>query len=220
MKITVGGLLLTAGLGAGILAGPLKVFDNPLLKDQAESISGTVGWMKNLVKGAWGGGEPVVQESVPVTSTPLAVEATSPIVATEAAPVEPAKVDVTPLPPPIVEAAPAAEPVKAVPVKTKRVRGARRVRTKKVKVRRAAKSGAKVVPSAAAPVAASPAVANEAPAAGNSLIGTYVVLQLKSGREVKGVLQAKTPTHYKMELPGMGPFEYPVENVTAIAAAE
>lgn len=121
----------------------------------------------------------------------------------EPAPVVPAA------PPPVVETPPTPEPVieKPAPVKAVKTRKRRR------------KSKAAVPAVKAAPVAkAAPAKKNAA--GGDELIGTYVAVSLKTGREVKGIYQSKTATHYVIELPGMGPFEYPIENVSTIKPAE
>jgi hypothetical protein len=52
------------------------------------------------------------------------------------------------------------------------------------------------------------------------LIGTMVALTLSSGREVRGVLEERSATAYKIQLPGMGPFTYDAANVKSIRAAK
>jgi hypothetical protein len=47
-----------------------------------------------------------------------------------------------------------------------------------------------------------------------------VSLKLKSGREVKGILEEKTNRIYKIQLPGMGPFQYPAADVVEMKAVE
>ena len=54
----------------------------------------------------------------------------------------------------------------------------------------------------------------------DSLVGSYVNVQLTSGNSVQGVLQGKTKTAYKVELPGLGTFEYPIERVKKISRAQ
>lgn len=69
--------------------------------------------------------------------------------------------------------------------------------------------------------AAKKAATKKAPAKGiDALMGTYVAVTLKTGNVVKGILLEKTATNYKIELPGMGGFDYPVDSVKGIAAAE
>ncbi len=52
------------------------------------------------------------------------------------------------------------------------------------------------------------------------LLGSLVTLTLNSGREVKGILEERTATAYKIQLPGMGPFTYEASKVTAIKPAK
>jgi hypothetical protein len=96
----------------------------------------------------------------------------------------------------------------------------RRVRHRRHRVRRA-KPAAKTAPVAmrapAKPVAAKPTSSASAP---DSLIGHYVALKLKSGREVKGVLRERTAQGVSLEIPGMGPFQYPNSNIDGIKAAD
>lgn len=48
------------------------------------------------------------------------------------------------------------------------------------------------------------------------MIGTYVSVELTSGKKVLGVLQEKTAKEIKIQLPGMGPFSYAAETVKSI----
>jgi hypothetical protein len=58
------------------------------------------------------------------------------------------------------------------------------------------------------------------PASTDSLVGTLVVLKLKSGRDATGILLSKSDTSYKIELPGLGPFEYGVDDVASVQPAK
>lgn len=59
-----------------------------------------------------------------------------------------------------------------------------------------------------------------APAPKNDLTGTYVSLELVTGRSVQGILQGKTATHYVLNVPGLGPLEYPIDNVKSVQPAQ
>ena len=48
------------------------------------------------------------------------------------------------------------------------------------------------------------------------LVGTYVAMELKTGRTVRGIFEGKSPTHYTLQLPGMGPFKYAVADVKKV----
>lgn len=126
--------------------------------------------------------------------------------------------EVVTAPSPVAEAAPVPQqvPATAPPLRTEPVPGVqpapgpkemKRVRTsqKRKQVRRG--------PRKKAPAA-------KAKSADDKLIGTYVALELATGREVKGILEEKTATHYKVELPGVGSFIYPLENVKSVKPAE
>lgn len=138
--------------------------------------------------------EDAESKAVEVVAAPVVESA--PVSAPE--PVAPAPVEG----PPVME--PVAAPVVA-PVQKKR---SRRRRAKK----------APVASKAAKPAA--PALVKTKAAATNGLVGTYVAVKLKTGREVKGVLQSQTVTEYTIEIPGMGPFQYPAANVLSVVPAE
>jgi|GEM_PF-4572438 len=60
---------------------------------------------------------------------------------------------------------------------------------------------------------------NDAPEI-HGLVGTYVALELKTGRVVKGILEGKSDKEYTVQLPGLGPFTYPIKDVSKITKAE
>ncbi|MBV9080444.1 MAG: hypothetical protein JO102_04920, partial [Elusimicrobia bacterium] len=53
-----------------------------------------------------------------------------------------------------------------------------------------------------------------------SLVGYYVSLKLKNGREIKGALVEKTATAYRVELPGMGTMDYAVDDVVSVTQVQ
>lgn len=61
---------------------------------------------------------------------------------------------------------------------------------------------------------------SRAKVAKDPLLGTMVALTLSSGREVRGILEERSATSYKIQLPGMGPFTYDAANVKAIKPAK
>ena len=118
-----------------------------------------------------------------------------------AAPVQASVPSAPPAPPPPepkVEPAPPA-PAKAAPAK-------KTVRPKKRRVRR----------KTTAAVPAKPPAPKAAAAPKDSLVGQFVVIELTSGREVRGILEEKTAEHYKVQLPGMGPFLYAADTVKSV----
>ncbi len=130
--------------------------------------------------------------------------------APEAKPVEVTPVVPEPVAPAPVEAAPVVEtpappPAVVTPAKKKRTRRAR-----------AKKTMAKPLVKSAAPAAQAASKAGGE----DKLVGTYVALKLKTGRDVKGILQSKTASGYTVEIPGMGPFQYPASNVVSVLPAE
>jgi hypothetical protein len=120
---------------------------------------------------------------------------------------------------PAVTEAPAVPVVQPVPTQEKPALKPRR--RKRLSARRTSARTAKV----AAPVAAkTPAVRKTRAAAKtvvkDPLVGTYVSMTLKTGNVVKGILMEKSATNYKLELPGMGAFDYPATTVKAVTSAE
>jgi hypothetical protein len=173
------------------------------------------------------GGIGLTQASAPAVSRPaVAVPAVASTVPVEAvAPAAP------PVPGVSVAATPAALPAPAQVKKRRR----RRRKPRRRKARRARRPVVKPVAAEPAPVAApsasgpsgeppapAPSQAPPTAPAGASDItpGGYVALELKSGREVKGILEEQTTAYYKLQIPGLGSFEYPAENVSKVKPAE
>lgn len=203
MRITVGGLLLVVGAGA---VGAVAFLPSGVAPVQVEQFVSAAREKLNTSLGLFRSASNESVSDVPLVSSTTvspAVEAPvaeAPLVA--AAPVIP--VAVVPEQPAVVAApAPAA----------KKARAKRRTARKKTvaKKKTAVKPAAKAAPAPSA---------KPAPKAGGSLIGTDVVLTLTTGREVRGVLQEQDSIAYKVELPGLGAFTYPVQNVKTIRSAE
>lgn len=195
MRITVGGVLLFSGAAAFVAVGPFKLLEPSQVLDQIDGVKKSAEWVMGYFRAPAPELKPLRVEEVP--APPPAVPA----------PVEPTAPAVNPPEPPPAAVEPVPEAVVA-PVKKKR---SRRRRARKTPV--AAKAPA---PAAAA----QPAAPQKSAGAQDKLMGTYVALKLKTGREVKGILQGKTEKEYTVEIPGMGPFQYPVDNVTGIGPAE
>jgi hypothetical protein len=226
MQIRVWHLLSVIIVGAMTAFGPVKSMDWSWISSELDGVrTGLSSWTTLFKSGqdAATSTKPVVKE-VPLTPKPASAEATAGKPATEvAAPIVPEVKTVAEAPAPVVEPAP--EVKKSAVHSRRRKKGkqvavtSRRTRGKKTVAKPATEAvvGEKAVSDAPAEVAPAPAAA-----AGNAepLVGTYVALQLKSGREVKGVYQGRTATKYKIELPGMGPFEYDAANVAGVKPAE
>jgi len=73
---------------------------------------------------------------------------------------------------------------------------------------------------AAAAPADAPAKTATPKKTGDKLVGSYVSLALKNGNTAKGILVSKTATNYRVELPGLGEFDYAANTVKSITAAE
>jgi hypothetical protein len=227
VRITLGGVLLGAGLGASVAYFTLEPTRMARLQSQlTETFPGlmSLAGIKKAeeappkeeaysppppfpVGGVNAGTSSI--SGVPVEGNQLA-SSTAPVEAadaiTEAAP--------TPTPTPVVAQK---KPQSATSVRKK----TRRVRTTRTKTTAAAK--ATPVPVRKKTVRTkSPAVAKTVPAAApkSDLTGRYVSLELITGRSVQGIYQGKTATHHVLNVPGLGPLEYPIDNVKSVQSAE
>ena len=217
MRITVGQLLIVGGLGAWGALGPLKnlELDNAGIQHLVESGIRRVENLSDLFRsGAADQRPPASVSTVPV---PVPEPVSQPIAADSALPVEAA--------PPV----PAAEPVPAAPApavakpapKRAATRSSRRRTTRRARNTRSARTRATPPAKPAAAVAApSPASTPAASSGAGKLVGTFVSLKLKTGREVRGILEERTAAVYKIQLPGLGTFDYPAENVLEIQAVQ
>lgn len=50
--------------------------------------------------------------------------------------------------------------------------------------------------------------------------GSYVSMELKSGRKIEGLLTKISDTQYTLELPGMGPFSYAISDVKSVTPSK
>lgn len=207
MRITVGGVLLFAGIGTAVVLGPMKnMVDLSFLTDQVGPLKDSIGWVQNYFKG-----------SQPVETAPINVPSESQSSSSESAKaVEAQQQPAAAAPVAATAPAPVAAPVEPPPIAVAPV-----VKPKSVKTRRHRRAKKKVAATTAAAKSATSAAA--APAENKSagdLTGTYVALQLKTGREVKGILKGKANGKYTLEIPGMGPFDYDANNVVGVKAVE
>ena len=211
MRITVGGVLLVVGAGAFVALGPVPRMDSSFVNHQVESIRKSLEDLRGLFKKGSADEAspvPVEKESLPVVEKPpepLSV----PVV--ESQPPEKVEEAVVPV---VVPEVPHSERVAAA-IKRHRPRNRPSKRQGGVLTNAADKAAVGVV-------AVKPsAIVKETENMGSDpLMGSYVALKLKTGREVKGVLRGKTAKLYTLELPGMGPFQYPAENVVGVTPAE
>ncbi|MCG3205237.1 MAG: hypothetical protein KCHDKBKB_01956 [Elusimicrobia bacterium] len=204
MRITIGGLLLFSGAAGFVLLGPLKFLDPSSFKNQLEGLTSTTEWVVERIK-ALQSGDALEKSSAEADKTdipPVPAENNS-VAAEVPAQAPPPVTDTVPAPVTAVQPKPQATPAVVTPKKS----AVRKRRVKKKAVSPAAKT---------APVTAPPKVVNNK----DGLIGTYVALKLKSGREVKGIMQARSASQITIEIPGMGPFQYPAENVVTITPVE
>ena len=223
MKITVGQILLVAGVGTYVLLGPTGALRKagPALDGVREFAAEKVPFMEGLKKKKPKAKKPALPtlEVSPEIAAAARMEVEDKMPAAEDAAPAPnadfAEVPLTPVPAaatnnaPVAEAAPKREPARSVAETPKAAPKASRRRRKPT--------------SPAVAAAPAPRKAAKKPAAEKSkdaLVGTYVALTLKTGNVVKGVLLERTAASYKVELPGMGGFDYPADSVKSVAAAE
>jgi hypothetical protein len=204
----VGGVLITAGLiGAGVYFG----MDSSRIGSAVEKVQGAVSGAMSLV-GLYKTGNSVKEVAY---SPPPPLPGTSGVTSTTSVNSLPVSTTAgNAYMPPLVSATPLAEEVATpTPLPQPPVKGKRHRR------RRSAPKTAKRPVKAAKGKSA--AVKKAAPsAAGEPMVGSYVSLELITGRAVQGILEGKTPTHYILNVPGLGPLEYPVENVKSVQPAQ
>ena len=217
IRITIGGVLimaLLAGAGAFVF---LQADRFPWLIQDGKAVVVKVAAFAGLDSFLPAGFRSQAGPAAPLSPTEVQkpISQASPIPVQE--PVAPIKEEAAP--PPVQ-----AEPTLA-PATAKKILRARRKKIRRKKV--AVAAPVETAPSEAAPAAAAgekqpveevPKV--ERSADPNSLIGQYVAIELKTGRIVKGILEAQTATEYTVQLPGLGSFPYPIDNVKGIKRAE
>lgn len=218
MKITVGHLLIVAGVATYAVVGPLGKTLQPQINAARTFAADKLPYMEFLRPESPSAVEsPLVPvKAVPPPSVPAVPGASAPAamdlsanVADKLPPEEtagtaPAVSNVPPAPEAsATESSPVSEPPKERPAPR------RRRRHRVVKPAAATSSEAEAKPAAAKHTGKK-----------DPLVGTYVALTLNTGNVVKGVLVERTATNYKVELPGMGPFDYPASTVKNIGPAE
>jgi len=221
-------LALAALIGAAVFVVPhSSYYSYSTAVEKGRQAAEHAAWFLGLTK------KKPIPAKTNATPEPLTMVQSLPSVVSEAsAPVNPNEASL-PVAPPLapVQITPEAPPVVAAPpVKKAKRRPSKRSRKKKPATQKAVA----VVPAPVKnpPVEETPArpAAVETPAppkpaastkgAYGNLVGKYVSLELKTGRSVKGILEDVSPTVYKVQLPGLGSFTYPVENVKDIKPAE
>jgi hypothetical protein len=201
MRITIGGVLLFVGAGAVATVAFLPSGTAPAGLENAivsirEKVNTSLGLFRSASVESPNGSLPL---ATPVQDVPV--------------PEPVATIPVAVLPVPAVT--PVAEVEVKTPIKKSTARRSRRRKPVKKKV-----VAEKHLSLGKPAVAAQPAAAKPAAKTGGSLIGSDVVLTLTTGRDVRGVLQEQDAIAYKVELPGLGIFTYPIQNVKTIRAAE
>lgn len=224
MRITIGGVLVVGGVAVIALMGPLGNLGDTVKQafDGVTSLASSVSAPSLPLPSVTPSGNPVAATSVVTASSPTVVQS-APVSTVKSVPVVPAQpaVVATPTPTP----APTVEP--AAPTKTKRHRS-RKLKTAESKepitlslsnskkrhiAQKTAPKTSPLPPTSAAN--AKPAISSSDP-----LMGHYVSVKLKTGREVKGVLREKTAQGITLEIPGMGPFQYPNTNIDGLKSAD
>lgn len=203
MRITVGGVLLFAGAGA-VAAVVFLPNSNTYIQSIREKVNTSLGLFRSASSSSTTAESPLIPEPaepqappppIPVAEPPQAVIPTAPV------PVEP-----------VVE-----EPKPEVKKKTRtRRRPKKKPTSAKATVGKAATKKTAPAKTAAAAAPAAPAPKKS----GGSLVGSEVILTLNTGRDVRGILQSQDAVGYKVELPGLGVFTYPLQNVKSIRASE
>jgi len=200
MRITIGHLLILSALGGIAYVNLPESIDIHMVKSKLGGVKSEFKSLLNLFKS----GE-AEQENFKNGKTET-----------------PAAIPIPTVPPPkaVPPAAPKPAKVKSAPkrARKKAVKKSVRKKSKKKVAKRKAKRKPKKVAKAPAPKKSAAQSAREEII--KELIGNYVSLQLTTGRQVKGILKEKTADHYKIELPGMGPFVYPVKDVRNVKLAE
>lgn len=190
LRITIGHVLMVGGLGGYLAMGPLQEWNLPDWQEKIHSATAGITSMMDLFKS---GATPApVAKSIPAIEENLPPLESVPPAESEPAAAAPPATQV-----PVME---------AEPVEVKPVIKAPGSNPKPARRRRAKPVLKKQIPAKAA--------------TNDPLMGSYVSLTLKSGREVKGILQERTASLYKIELPGMGPFTYNADTVVKIQPAQ
>ncbi len=190
MKITVGHLVIAAGVGTFLVLGPLGGFN------RIDKMRGVAVPEKETLAAA---PESPAKDlpATPAADNKPALPFEEHLPAGEAEPKDVKASDAgRPLPvPPATVAPKAVEPEAPAPA----VKPVRRRRAK-----------------AASPAVS----ASKPSAGASNLLGTYVTLKLANGREVKGALVEQTASLYKIELPGLGAMSYPLRDVISVSPAQ
>ncbi len=210
MKISVGHVLLLAGVGTYVVLGPLHGADKAtIFMAQARNIAADKLPYMDFLRTT----KPKVKKAEVSAPVDVPASVADKIPAAEAPALDKtfSEVPLTPVPPMSapVEVAPVV-PVEPVPEATK-------AEVAKPVGRRRHHALAKPVAAASVetPVKAASSRKNA-----DKLVGTYVSMTLKTGNSVKGMLLEHTATNYKIELPGLGAFDYAAATVKSISAAE
>ena len=200
VRITVGHILILGVLGAGgfyFASQNSHWVQNTTdgLKEEVQSlkglfISGEEEKKKDILPPE---PEKEKQPQVSTTTTPAIVASTVPFWAQTKPEPKPAKI----------------KPAQNKPSVKKAKKKKKTVRRKKSKKKRVVRKTKKT------PVRKSKKKKNPA----QELVGTYVTLELNTGRQVKGILKSVTTDLYNLEMPGMGPLPYLKKDVKNIRAA-
>lgn len=196
MRITIGHVLMTVIVGGAVAYGVAKPDVGDWFQSRVQGVRDMVSSYVGFMKSGDLKTPAVPPDEVPVEPEPVEVPPNEPV---------------APAPVAVVTPEPAAPPAPAVKSKPKKARK-KSPPKKKPAARSAAKKPAVETPApAASPAANAPA---------QDLIGAYVSIKLNTGRSVKGILEERTAAAYVVQLPGLGTFVYPVENVESVSLAE
>lgn len=214
MRITIGGVLLGAGLGASVA---YFVMDPSRLGMVQTKLNDTFPGVMSLV-GLRVTPEPEKKDEAYNPPPPFPASGTAPANTVSSATTPPLDVAMTPMPEPTPTPL-VVEEKKAPAVSVSKRRSRRKsVRAKPVVAAPVAKAAVKKKTTRAPRAPAAKTAPTPAPQA--NLTGRYVSLELITGRSVQGIYQGRTATHHILNVPGLGPLEYPIDNVKSVQSAE
>lgn len=199
MRITVGHVVIVSAVGVGLIFGPLS--SSGWLKRKAKAAKEEFHSLMGLFKS----GEAETNKKTPPQKLASPQKNTLPPMTS--VPVQDGKS------PSAVKTAASSPKVKAAPKKKKIVKKkkSRKKVKKKSKKKRKKVFRKKKFKKVVKKIPLDPL---------KKLEGTYVEMELVTGRTVKGIYQGKSATDYTLEIVGMGPFKYPIKNVKVIKPAQ
>jgi hypothetical protein len=217
MRITVGGLLICLGAGA---VATVAFLPSGMAPQGVENYIKLAREKVNTSLGLFRSASSETNSDSPLISTTTTQEVQPAVPVTPPVAAAPAET--------VIATAAVTTSVETVKPAVKKAARRRRVRKKPAsastgKTLSAVSRASKTARATAAAASVAPVKSPEEVAKANrggSLIGKDVILTLNTGREVRGVLQEQDSIAYKVELPGLGVFTYPLQNVKSLRPAQ